>query len=76
MEGCVFQRKGEERRGIQYLEEVFHEALRGLQAMKMHLITEGVDMGDNMSLMISLRRGWTTEVLNRLLELAVIEDNN
>ena len=37
---------------------------------------EEVDVGENMSMGISLRRGSTTEVLNKGLDMLVIEDNN
>ena len=40
------------------------------------LIPEGVSVGENISLMRFLRRGSTTEVLNRVLDTALIETNN
>ena len=75
-EGWVFQREGGDRMGIQYLEEGFHEELRELQAREVGLIPDGVYVGDNMSLMRLLRRGFTTEFLNRYLETAVIDAKN
>ena len=40
------------------------------------LIPERVDIGKNISFRISLRRGSTTEVLNRVLDTSVIKSNN
>ena len=40
------------------------------------LITEGVDVGENMRLRRLFRVGSTTEVLNRGVDTAVIESNN
>ena len=37
------------------------------------MIPEGVDIGKDMSLRISLRRGYTAEVLNRGLDTSVIK---
>ena len=42
----------------------------------MVLIPEGVGVGENMSLRRSLIRGSTTEVLHRVLDTVVIDDNN
>ena len=57
LEGWMFQREGGERICIQYLEEVFYEALRELQVREVGLIPEGVDNGENMSLRRALKRG-------------------
>ena len=42
----------------------------------MVLTKKGVDVGENMSLRRSLRKGYTTEVLDRVSDIAVIEANN
>ena len=66
-EGWVFQGKGRERTRIQEYEG-FQEVLRYLQAGGDGLILAVVDIGEDMSLRISLSRGSTTEVMNRGLE--------
>ena len=62
--------------GIQDLEEEFQGGPRGVQDRETGLITGGVDVGESTSLRRSLRRGYTTELLNRGLDVASIEANN
>ena len=61
---------------IQDLDEGFQEGLRELQAGGEGLIPAVVDIGEDMSFLISLRRGSTTDMLNRGLDTSVIEANN
>ena len=62
--------------GVQYLEEVFHEALMELQAREVGLIPDVFEVGENMILRILLSRGSTNEVFNRGLDTSVIEAKN
>ena len=72
----MFQREVGERMRIKYLWEGFHEALGWFQVREVVLITEGVDVGENMRLRRLFRVGSTTEVLNRGLYMEVIEAKN
>ena len=58
---------------IQDLDEGFQEGLRYLQDIGDILIPAGVYIVKYMSLHISLKRGSTTEVMNRGLDTLVIE---
>ena len=71
----MFQGKGRERTRIQEYEG-FQEVLRYLQAGGDGLILAVVDIGEDTSLRISLRRGSTTEVMNSGLDTLAIETNN
>ena len=62
--------------GIQDLDEEFQEGLSVLQEIDTSLISVGVGVEEIMVLIISLRRGSTTGVLNRGLDAAVIEAKN
>ena len=46
-----------------------------MQEREVGIIPEEVHMGKKMSLRRYLRRGYTTEVFKRVLEMAVISDN-
>ena len=61
---------------VQGFYELSHEVMKGLQARGEVLIPEGVYIGDDMILWRSLRRGSTTENMNRGLDTSVIEANN
>ena len=61
---------------IQDFYEGFQEGLREFQAIGEGLILVGVENGKGMSLWISLRRGFNTEVLRRGLENLMIDTNN
>ena len=50
--------------------------MKELQKRGEILIPVGVNIGEDMSLRISLRIGSTTEVLKKVLEISVIEANN
>ena len=56
--------------------DFFQEALREVEAGEMGLIPDGVNVGEDMSLKMSLRRGSTTEVVNKYLYFSVVEENN
>ena len=70
LEGWVLQIEQWERIGIQDLDEEFQ------QEKDTGLIMGGLDVGEIMNLRGWLRRGYTTELLNRGLDEAVIEENN
>ena len=72
----MLQIKGGESLRIKDLDEGFQEGLRDFQAGGEELILLVVYIGKEMSLRRSLRRGSTTEVLNRGLDTLVIETNN
>ena len=76
MEACVFQREGGERLKIKDLDEGFQDGLRELKAGVEGLISSVLDIVEYMSVLRSLRRGSTTEVLNRVLDTLVIDVNN
>ena len=57
LESWVFHREGGERLSIRYLDEGFQDLLRELQAGGGVLIPEGVVIGKDISLLISLSRG-------------------
>ena len=61
---------------VQDFYELSHELMKGLQARGEVLIPAGVYIGDDMILWRSLRRGSTTENMNRGLDTSVIEANN
>ena len=76
LEGWELQIEQWERIGIQDLDEEFQEGPRVLQEKDTGLIPGGLDVGEIMNLRGWLRRGYTTELLNRGLDEAVIEENN
>ena len=56
--------------------DFFQERLREVEEGEMGLIPDGVNVGEEMSLKMSLRRGSTTEVVNKDLYFSVVEENN
>ena len=76
LEGLVFQREVGERLRIQDLDEGFQYGLREFQDVGEGLIPAGVEIKKEISLRRSMRRGSTTEVLNRVLDTLVIYANN
>ena len=76
LEGLVFQREVGERLRIQDLDEGFQYGLREFQDVGEGLIPAGVEIGKDVSLQRSLRRGYTKYVMKRGLYTSVIEASN
>ena len=61
---------------ISDMDKGFQKGLRKVQLKEVGLIHEVVEVGEDMSIRRSLRRGSTTEVLNNVLDISVIEAKN
>ena len=74
-ENLVFQREEGERTIINDLNEGFNEVPKELQRRGEVLVLVGVDIGKDIILWLSLRRGCNIEVINRGLDTSGIEYN-
>lgn len=58
------------------LDPMFHLALRRVQALRPEVLPNSVDVEEEFSVSRSIRRGATSQALNRKLPAEVIEANN
>ena len=58
------------------MDKGFQQGLRRVQPEEVGMIPKGVEVGEDMSLRILLRRGLTKEVLNNGLDSSMTEANS